>query len=379
MVASSVREGHEAQVGPSRAPTPRTPAASLPTRRRRRLRCPVFFSRPRSRLRTATAHRLDVDRALPVDADRAQPVDDLVGALPRHVGKDDITRRQERATAEHGEAVRTASSPCRASTTAPDSSPGTKIRKCSTLPSCRCPGSTTFRTDGPACLRARRCAPSPDARALGRPRDSAGGGHQLGDLHGVERRALAQVVAADEQRQPAALRRRPGPGGSGRRSSGPCRPPAAAWVRRRASTPGAVASSSVARATDSGRANSTLSDSECPVNTGTRTQVPDTSRSGMSRILRLSLRSFCSSSVSKEPSSTTEPAIGSTLNAIGATYFSGSGNWHGAAVVHQLGRPVDDLAHLLVQLVDAGQPAAGDRLVGAGHDPDAAPLHRAAA
>ena len=46
----------------------------------------------------------------------------------------------------------------------------------------------------------------------------------------------------------------------------------------------------------------------------------------MPRILRLSLRSFCSSSVSKEPSSTTEPAIGSTLKAIGATYFSGLGN-----------------------------------------------------
>src|SRR3954464_13767717 len=31
-----------------------------------------------------------------------------------------------------------------------------------------------------------------------------GGGDELGDLHGVERRALAQVVVADEQRQPAA-------------------------------------------------------------------------------------------------------------------------------------------------------------------------------
>ena len=45
----------------------------------------------------------------------------------------------------------------------------------------------------------------------------------------------------------------------------------------------------------------------------------------MPRILRLSLRSFCSSSVSNVPSSTTEPAIGSTLNAIGRTYFCGSG------------------------------------------------------
>ena len=58
---------------------------------------------------------------------------------------------------------------------------------------------------------------------------------------------------------------------------------------------------------------STFSDSECPLKTGTRTHVPETSRSGMPRILRLSLRSFCSSSVSLRPSSTTEPAIGRTL------------------------------------------------------------------
>jgi hypothetical protein len=42
--------------------------------------------------------------------------------------------------------------------------------------------------------------------------------------------------------------------------------------------------------------------------------------------LRDSLRSFCSSSVSNDPSSTTEPAIGSTLWAIGATYLFGAGN-----------------------------------------------------
>ena len=53
-------------------------------------------------------------------------------------------------------------------------------------------------------------------------------------------------------------------------------------------TPGAPSSSSRARSGDSGRANSALIDSECPVNTGTRTQVPLTSRSGMPRILRLS-------------------------------------------------------------------------------------------
>ncbi|PQM49494.1 hypothetical protein C1Y40_00291 [Mycobacterium talmoniae] len=63
-----------------------------------------------------------------------------------------------------------------------------------------------------------------------------------------------------------------------------------------------------------------------PVNTGTRTQVPLTARSGMPRILRLSLRSFWSSSVSPEPSSTSDPASATTLNAIGATYWFGAGN-----------------------------------------------------
>ena len=66
-----------------------------------------------------------------------------------------------------------------------------------------------------------------------------------------------------------------------------------------------------------GRAKRALIWSEWPVKTGTRTQVPDTFRSGISRILRDSLRSFCSSSVSKEPSSTIEPASGSTLKAMG--------------------------------------------------------------
>jgi hypothetical protein len=42
--------------------------------------------------------------------------------------------------------------------------------------------------------------------------------------------------------------------------------------------------------------------------------------------LRLSLRSFCSSSVSPEPSATSEPAIGSTLNAIGPGNATDAGN-----------------------------------------------------
>jgi hypothetical protein len=83
------------------------------------------------------------------------------------------------------------------------------------------------------------------------------------------------------------------------------------------STPGAAASSSYARSTLIGRANRALTWIEWPEKTGTRTQVPDTLRSGISRILRDSLRSFCSSSVSKLPSSTIFPASGSTLKAIG--------------------------------------------------------------
>ena len=62
-----------------------------------------------------------------------------------------------------------------------------------------------------------------------------------------------------------------------------------------------------------GAANSALIASEWPVKTGTRTQMPDTFSSGMPRILRDSLRSFCSSSVSSSPSSTIDPAIGRTL------------------------------------------------------------------
>ena len=50
--------------------------------------------------------------------------------------------------------------------------------------------------------------------------------------------------------------------------------------------------------------------------TGTRTQVALTKRFGISRILRLSSRSFCSSSVSSDPSSTIDPARGITLWAI---------------------------------------------------------------
>ena len=90
----------------------------------------------------------------------------------------------------------------------------------------------------------------------------------------------------------------------------------------------------------------------------------------MSRILRLSLRSFCSSSVSSVPSSTTEPAIGSTLNAIGRTYFVGAGKLDRDAVVgERRGALVADRRDLAGELLDAGEPAAGHRLVGADDQP----------
>ncbi len=116
-----------------------------------------------------------------------------------------------------------------------------------------------------------------------------------------------------------------GPDGCGRRTTGPGRPRAAGSagppVRRRARRPRI----SVASAGVIGSANSAWMLSEWPVKTGTRTQVPATGRSGMCRILRLSLRSFCSSSVSPVPSATIEPASGSTLNAIGPAYTLGCG------------------------------------------------------
>ncbi len=52
------------------------------------------------------------------------------------------------------------------------------------------------------------------------------------------------------------------------------------------------------------------------VTTGTRTQVADTFRSGMPKILRDSLRTFSSSEL--QPSSLTDPAHGTTLRASGA-------------------------------------------------------------
>ena len=134
---------------------------------------------------------------------------------------------------------------------------------------------------------------------------------------GVEGGALAEVVVADEQRQAATV---------GHAVVLPDAPDVARVLAGRFERGRDLDDDDAGRRGEQlvgprdrqiGRANSALIDSEWPVNTGTRTHVPDTASSGMSRILRLSLRSFCSSSVSNSPSSTIEPANGSTLNAIG--------------------------------------------------------------
>ena len=90
----------------------------------------------------------------------------------------------------------------------------------------------------------------------------------------------------------------------------------------------------------------------------------------MPRILRLSLRNFCSSSVSNEPSSTSLPANGSDVEGDRPGELLGRREHDRGAVVGQLGGPVDDLADLLVELVDAGQSGAGHGLVGAGDEAD---------
>ena len=123
----------------------------------------------------------------------------------------------------------------------------------------------------------------------------------FGDLHHVERGALAQIVTRDEEGQCVGCTLGPPDAADIGNVAAGCQ------QRRRdpaSSTPGAVRSTSVARSGVMGRSNSQTMAAECPVKTGTRTQVVVTARSGRPRILRASLQYFCSSSVSSEPSST---------------------------------------------------------------------------
>src|SRR5882724_10404057 len=92
---------------------------------------------------------------------------------------------------------------------------------------------------------------------------------------------------------------------------------------------GCEASTARALSTDTAEPNVACTAIACVVITGTRTQVADTFSSGMPRILRDSLRTLSSSD--DQPSSFTEPAHGTTLNA------SGAGN--GEADAGPTGRP----------------------------------------
>ncbi len=84
----------------------------------------------------------------------------------------------------------------------------------------------------------------------------------------------------------------------------------------------------------------------------------------MSRILRDSCRSFCSSSVSNEPSSTSDPASGMTSNAIGAHVLHRCGKRDGGPVVHEgEGVLLDGGADLAVELVGPREARPGDGLV----------------
>ena len=124
--------------------------------------------------------------------------------------------------------------------------------------------------------------------------DALLGEQQLGDLDRVQRRALAQVVADDEERQPVLGRRVAR--GSGRRARRR-RPP-----RRRASGTARAGSRARRRGSrsparrESGSCVSSQTASAWPTSTGTRTQVALTGSAGSSRILRVSSRSFSSSS-----------------------------------------------------------------------------------
>ena len=142
-------------------------------------------------------------------------------------------------------------------------------------------------------------APAPGAagRRLGSPLAEVArkrrADEQLGDLDRVERRALAQVVADEEEREPV-LRR-----GSARTrptitSSTPmaCPWPGSSRAASQA-PPRGCARPPPARAA---RSVSIHTDSAWPTTTGTLTQLALKGRSGSSRILRVSSRSLTSSS-----------------------------------------------------------------------------------
>ena len=125
------------------------------------------------------------------------------------------------------------------------------------------------------------------------------------------------------------------------------------------STPGASASSSCARATVSGRANSALIDSEWPVNTGTRTQVPRHQQVGDAEDLAaLVAQLLLLVGLERPVVDDADPASGSTLKAIGCANLTGVGNVTAEPSWVSSAAAVDDLRDLLVEFVDAGEAAA---------------------
>ena len=91
----------------------------------------------------------------------------------------------------------------------------------------------------------------------------------------------------------------------------------------------------------------------------------------MCRILRDSLRSFCSSSVSPEPSSTIEPASGKHVVGDRLDVLGRRRELHRATVEGQRRPPIGDGPDLAVELGDPGTAGTGDRLVGRDLQPDA--------
>ena len=98
--------------------------------------------------------------------------------------------------------------------------------------------------------------------------------------------------------------------------------------------------------------------------TGTRTQVPETSSAGMLEDLAALVAQLLLLVGLVAPSSTIEPASGSTLNAIGSRERRGAGNSTAPPSKASSAARSADLLHLLVELGDAGQAGAGHRLVG---------------
>ena len=90
------------------------------------------------------------------------------------------------------------------------------------------------------------------------------------------------------------------------------------------------------------------------------------------------MRHFCSSSVSPEPSSTSAPAKGTTLKAIGSGKTDGLGKLDRAAVVGERRVPAGATSRICSSSsVDASEARPRDRLVGRDDDALAAPPRRA--